>query len=157
MRILFNGLPLKNLLIWVMKVSVPLKLIKLDDGYHIFIQAMINGKKATLIIDTGASRSAFDKDRIKKFVGKATFIKHKKLASGIGTNSMKSQITSLNSIRFGKIEVKNYTAVLLDFFHVVKAYREMGVKPVDGILGADILRKYKAVIDYGRKKMILST
>jgi|ERR1051326_1349169 predicted aspartyl protease len=138
-----------------MKVSIPLKLIKLDDGYHIFISAKINGKKAVLIVDTGASRSAFDKERIKKFADKNKFEKHEKLASGIGTNSMKSHVTVLDSFSIGKIEEKNYFAILLDFSHVVSAYKQMGIKPIDGVLGSDILRKYKAVIDYGTRKIIL--
>lgn len=138
-----------------MKVTIPIKLVKLDDGYHIFIPVMINCKKATLIIDTGASRSAFDKERIKKFVDQNAFVRNEKLASGIGTNSMKSHITMLHNIRFGRIEVKNYVAVLLDFSHVVTAYRQMGVGPVDGILGSDILKKYKSIIDYGKKKLML--
>lgn len=135
--------------------SIPIRLIKLDDGYHIFISAKINGKKALLIVDTGASRSAFDKERIKNFVDKSKFEKHEKLASGIGTNSMKSQLTVLDTFSIGKIEEKNYVAVLLDFSHIVAAYKQMGVKPIDGVLGSDILKKYKAVIDYGKKKLIL--
>ena len=139
-----------------MKVSIPLRLIKLDDGYHIFIAAKINGKKAILIVDTGASRSAFDKERIKNFTDKSKIEKHEKLASGIGTNNMKSQLTLLDSFTIGKIKETNYLAILLDFSHVVAAYKQMGVKPIDGVLGSDILRKYKAVINYGKKKIIFS-
>lgn len=136
--------------------SIPLRLVRLEDGYHIFLTAKINGKKATLIIDTGASRSAFDKERIKKFADKNKFEKHERLASGIGTNSMKSQVAVLDTFGIGKITVKNYLAILLDFSHVVTAYRQMGIKPIDGVLGSDILRKHKAVIDYGKKKLLLS-
>jgi|ERR1051325_9453507 predicted aspartyl protease len=139
-----------------MKIKIPIRLIKLDDGYHIFISAKINGRKATLIIDTGASRSAFDKERIKQFVDEHKFEKHEKLASGIGTNSMKSHLAVLDSFTIGKIKEENYLAILLDFSHVVTAYRQMGVKPIDGVLGSDILRKYKAVIDYGKKILLLS-
>ncbi|MBI3500384.1 MAG: clan AA aspartic protease [Bacteroidetes bacterium] len=139
-----------------MKSIIPIRLIKLDDGFHIFVSAKINRKKASLIIDTGASRSAFDKERIKKFVDKNKFEKHEKLASGIGTNSMKSQITMLDKFQIGKIKLKDYFAILLDFSHVVAAYKQMGVKPIDGVLGSDILKSYNAVIDYGKKKLILT-
>ena len=139
-----------------MKINVPIRVIKLEDGFHIFISAKLNGKNATLIVDTGASRSAFDKERVKKFVSEKNIEKHEKLASGIGTNSMKSQMTSIEKFQIGKIELRNYPAVLLDFSHVVTAYRQMGVKPIDGVLGSDILKNFKAVIDYGKKKIIFS-
>jgi predicted aspartyl protease len=137
------------------KVSLPIKLVRLEDGYHIFIAAKINGKKATLIVDTGASHSAFDKKRIKKFVNKSRFKKYERLASGIGTNSMKSQVTKVDTFSIGKIILKNYLAILLDLSHVMTTYRQMGIQPVDGVLGSDILKKYKAVIDYRRKKLVL--
>jgi hypothetical protein len=31
----------------------------------------------------------------------------------------------------------------------------MKMKPIDGVIGGDILKKYKAVIDYGKKVMVL--
>jgi hypothetical protein len=68
---------------------------------------------------------------------------------------MKSQVTKVDTFSIGKIILKNYLAILLDLSHVMTTYRQMGIQPVDGVLGSDILKKYKAVIDYRRKKLVL--
>jgi hypothetical protein len=56
----------------------------------------------------------------------------------------------------GKIEVKNYKTVVIDLSHVNVAYAQLKQKPIDGVLGSDILKRYKAVIDYGKRKLVLS-
>ena len=74
-----------------------------DDGYHIFIEAFINGKKARLLIDTGASRTVFDAERIKAFLpdGDHNFEKIDKLSTGLGTNTMESHTVILAEFRLG--------------------------------------------------------
>jgi hypothetical protein len=43
-------------------IAVPLKLINLnDDGFHLLVEIVVFGSKYFAVIDTGASRSVFDK------------------------------------------------------------------------------------------------
>ena len=57
-----------------MKTKIILKILRIDKGgYHIAVNAKINSKIALLIVDTGASRSVFDKERIKRFLNKESF------------------------------------------------------------------------------------
>lgn len=137
---------------------IPFKVLKIDaDGFHLMIKLKINGKPANLIIDTGASKTVFDIKRIEKFVGAKKFDTHDKLSSGLGTNTMQSQLTKLDKINIGKIEIKNYDTILLDLSHVNNSYEQAGLKPIEGVLGSDILLKYKAVIDYEKKEMKLKS
>ncbi len=55
------------------KVSLPIKILKLDDGFHLLISVRVNGKAARLLVDTGASKSVFDKERIGKYISKDKF------------------------------------------------------------------------------------
>ena len=55
-----------------MITNVPIEILPIeDDGFHLMLKAKINGKKANLIIDTGASRTVFDEILIKDFLPKA--------------------------------------------------------------------------------------
>ncbi|NBS20101.1 MAG: acid protease, partial [Flavobacteriia bacterium] len=45
--------------------------------------------------------------------------------------------------------------VLLDMQHINNTLAHENVAPIDGILGADFLRKNKAIIDYGSKTLEL--
>jgi len=126
-----------------------------DDGYHIFLNAVINGKPARLLIDTGASRTVFDAGRIRPFLStkKHKFKKIDKLSTGLGTNTMESHSVVLEEIAIGETIFKDYPTVVLNMEHVNQSYRMLGYPEIDGVLGGDLLHELKAVIDY-RKKQI---
>jgi len=141
-----------------MKIQIPIKLLKIaDDGYHLQMHITLNGKKANVIIDTGASRTVFDTTRIKKFVKtKAEKIKDK-LSTGLGTSTMQGHEVEIETLGIGKLKIKNYKTVLLDLSHVNNSYKQIKIKPIDGVLGSDILKKHKAVIDYAKRKLSLKS
>jgi predicted aspartyl protease len=140
-----------------MTVKLPIQLLKLEDGYHLLVSIRVNRKGARLLIDTGASKTVFDKTRSTQYFSKSAFEKHDKLSTGLGTSTMKSHLAVIESIFLGKIEVRGYKTVVIDLSHVNTAYAQLKQKPIDGVLGSDILKKYNAVIDFGKKKLILST
>jgi predicted aspartyl protease len=139
-----------------MVTTIPFKILSLDEeGFHLMIKMYINRKLANLIIDTGASKTVLDKKRAEKYVLNKEFALHNKLSSGLGTNTMESQTTILKKIKLGEIEIENYTTVLLDLSHVNGSYEQLGLTPIDGVLGSDILLRYNAVIDYQKKVLKL--
>jgi len=137
---------------------IPLKLINIDqDGYHLFIDCWINGKKANMLVDTGASKTVFDLNRVDLFFEKKkrkSKIKDK-LSTGLGTNSMESSFVRLEEFEISGITFWNYQAILLDMSHVNQSYSLLKLPAVDGVIGCDILSDYKAVIDFDKKIMKL--
>ena len=141
-----------------MTTTIPIKLLSIDnDGFHLLAVLKINNKKALVIIDTGASRSVFDKERIKRFVKTRSKKIKDKLSTGLGTNTMESHHVKIDSITIGKLKLKDYATVLLDLSHVNNSYRQLGLAEIDGVLGSDILHRYKAVIDYKKAALKLSS
>lgn len=131
---------------------IPFKVLDIaGEGFHLLIKILINKKVAKVIIDTGASKTVFDNQRIKKYVGKKTFEKHDSLSTGLGTSTMTSELVSIKKIKIGELEIVNYKTILLDLSHVNNSYEQIKLKPVDGVLGSDLLLKYSAVIDYDKK------
>lgn len=122
-----------------------------DDGSHLICKAKINGKNARILIDTGASRSVFDQERILLFVNDKSFVQNEKLSTGLGTNSMPTSSVTLKSFKVGDLKMDNFLAILLDLQHVNVTYGTLGHEAIDGVLGNDILVKHKAVIDYNKK------
>jgi hypothetical protein len=50
-------------------IPVPLKLIDLqDDGFHLLVEIVVFKQKLLAVVDTGASRSVFDKAFIKRHI-----------------------------------------------------------------------------------------
>ncbi|HKR06277.1 MAG TPA: retropepsin-like aspartic protease [Bacteroidia bacterium] len=138
------------------KIIIPLKILKIEnDGLHLLMKVTINNKIAKLIVDTGASRTVLDKNRIHRFVKESNFEKHEALSTGLGTSGMESHIVELKKLKIGNWKFENITWVMLDMSHVNNSYSQIGLKEIDGVLGGDILMKYNAVIDYEKKQMIL--
>lgn len=139
-----------------MTISIPFKVLSLDgEGYHLMLKIYLNRKVANVIIDTGASKTVLDKTMVKNYVTEQNFDVHDKLSSGLGTNTMESQITVIKKLKIGALEMNDYQTILLDLSHVNSSYQQIGLKPVVGVLGSDILLKYKAVIDYEKQLLKL--
>ncbi len=134
--------------------ELPIKLLDIQgDGFHLSIKGKVNGKSVNLLIDTGASRTVFDKNRIERISKSKEFEKSETLSTGLGTNSMQSEFEVFKKLQLNELVISNYKAVLLDLSHVNHSYEAIGMKPVDAVIGSDILRKHSAVIDY--EKLIL--
>ncbi|TXB65393.1 clan AA aspartic protease [Vicingus serpentipes] len=141
-----------------MKTILPITIFPIEnDGFHLKVIITINGIAANAIIDTGASRSVFDETRIQSYIGDDSLEEHDRLSSGLGTNTMTSKKVLLANLKLGKVEIVDYDATILDLKHVNQSYEKLDLAPIDGIIGGDILTDYKAVIDYEKKKLILST
>ena len=131
-------------------VYLPLILTATD---HFEINAKINSIKGRFILDTGASNTCIGIDRIEHFnlVSQESKIK----AAGAGATNMETLISKKNLIDLQSWQFKKLKIVLFDLKHVNEALIAHNAKPVDGIIGADILKKSKAIIDYDKKCIYL--
>lgn len=139
-----------------MATRIKLDVFSLDkDGYHIKLNVLINGKIAHLILDTGASRTVFDKNTIHEFVPELDLVEHEATTSGVGSNELQSFSTIIKKLEIGNLMIRRYHCAVLDLTHVNMAYQMVGRPKVHGVLGGDILRKYKAKINYEAKTLTL--
>jgi len=120
---------------------------------HFELKAKINGVKGSFILDTGASNTCvgFEKASYFKLNAQDSEIK----AAGAGATEMLTKEAIDVQIKIGKWQYHNLHLVLLDLTHVNTALINHHAKPVDGIIGADILKKGKAIIDYNKKRLYL--
>jgi hypothetical protein len=135
-----------------MNITVPLQIIDLnEEGFHPLVAIKIFGKKFTVVLDTGASKTAFDKDLLQKANKKALIIESNILSTGLGTNNMASYTAAITDMRIGRLKIPEFEVAVLDLSTINFAYAQMGHPQVLGVLGGDILMKYKAVINYGKQ------
>ncbi|NJB71007.1 hypothetical protein GGR42_001469 [Saonia flava] len=126
-------------------IRIPLTLTATN---HFEIEAKINGVTGRFILDTGASNTCVGLDKLKFFNLSSKESKVK--AAGAGATDMETQISTKNLIEIGKWNKKKLKIVLFDLVHVNTALTTHNALPVDGIIGADVLKKGKAIIDYGK-------
>jgi hypothetical protein len=135
-----------------MRVSAPLQIIDLNgDGFHPLLNIKVYGKTFTVVLDTGASKTAFDKGLLLKANKKALINDSDILSTGLGTNSMQSFTATIHDMRIGRLKIPEFQVAVLDLSTINIAYTQMGHPQVLGVLGGDILMKYQAVIDYGKQ------
>jgi len=125
--------------------QIPLKLTQTD---HFEISAKINGVSGRFILDTGASNTCIGIDKIDQFALASEVSEIK--AAGAGATDMETLISTKNKIEIGNWKKKKLKIVLFDLVHVNQALTAHNTLPVDGIIGADVLKKAKAVIDYNK-------
>ena len=128
--------------------------LKLTKTNHFEMRATINGIKGLFILDTGASSSCVGFEGIDRFKlkVKASNI----LAAGAGAIGMETKMSRKNKVKIGKWNHNKVVLVLFNLTHVNTALINHNARPVDGIIGADILKKGKAIIDYEKKYLYLS-
>jgi predicted aspartyl protease len=126
-----------------------LKIVELDkQGFHYFLKAKVNGKSARFLLDTGASHTVMDASRIQRFIDHSNFEENPTLSTGLGTNTMQSKIAVLDSFKLGKAVLENFEMILMDLSHVNESYRLAEKKPLDGVLGSNVLKELNAIIRF---------
>ncbi|CAM4149696.1 Aspartyl protease [Pedobacter westerhofensis] len=136
-------------------IAVPLTLINLnDDGFHLLVEIAVFGSKHFAVIDTGASRSVFDKTFIEANSTEITTAADSN-ATTLFTTSATIQ-TVIPKLKMGKLTIKNYPAVALDLETVNEAYALLGHPRVIAIIGSDIFYSYHAKINYKKLKIYFS-
>jgi len=120
---------------------------------HFEIKVLLNGIKGLFILDTGASNSCLGFEAVETFGLKAkdSLIK----AAGAGATDMSTQISKKNKLKIGKWKREKVALILFNLTHVNTALVSHDSKPIDGIIGADILKKGKAIIDYEKRELYL--
>lgn len=130
-------------------ISLPIQLLFIeDDGVHLLVEAKAGRRKIRLIVDTGASRTVFDKTRMEQLFPNQAIEQSNALTTGLGTNSFPGATAKLSSLRLGDLKINNLPVLVLDLSHVNASYVALGFEPFDGVLGSDIMLEYNALIDF---------
>ena len=134
------------------KKYIKIKLKKIATN-HLELKATINDVKGRFILDTGASNSCVGLDLIEHFNLDAQESETK--AAGAGATDMETKQSKNNILRIGDWKTKKCHLVLFNLSHVNTALTQHNAKEVHGIIGADVLRKGKAFIDYNKNVLYL--
>jgi predicted aspartyl protease len=120
---------------------------------HLLLAASVNGVRGKFILDTGASSSCIGFEDVAHFglVAADSDVK----ATGAGASNLTTQLAQNNILKIGRWKTDAVHLVVFDLSHVNQALTEHGAGPVNGIIGADVLLKSRAVIDYGTRTLYL--
>jgi predicted aspartyl protease len=118
---------------------------------HLFVKAEVNGVPASLLIDTGASRTLlFPRLASRARVGLAPVRAEARLLD----EAVPFNLGELRELRVGTLSMKNFQ-VFVARKQLLRAPHGIDPEPMDGMLGLDFLRRFAVTLDYGRRKVFL--
>jgi predicted aspartyl protease len=108
----------------------------------------LNSFKLNLLVDTGASMTVMDINRIKMICPDCKLNTYNQPFTGIGSSNVQTFSTKLTRYTLGDYELKNPEILLIDMSMLNKAYASYDLDRIDGVLGGDFLLSHGARIDY---------
>lgn len=138
--------------------KLPLQVLTLGpEAYHYMITVQLENKPANFIVDTGASKTVFNKQRFSQFHAYAPeeLYPNQQPSAGIQTDFNEFTATTLTHFSVGKLQVDDFKVLLLDLQNINYTYSLLNLPPIDGILGSDFLQQHKAIIHFGLKTLRL--
>jgi hypothetical protein len=137
--------------------EIPLTLLNLqDDGFHLLVEVVVCDQKFIAVLDTGASKTVFDKETMERHIDPSQLELSDHLSTGLGTNTMESYLLNIPDLRIGSLHLVNHQVAVLDLSTINTAYKQLEHDPVIGVIGGDLLYRHKAIIDYDRLVLQLS-
>ena len=121
---------------------------------HLLVHALINGKPARLVVDTGAPVSAIALNRRRHF-GLTSIPLKSKLPTELQINGGFNKVAIARRLKLGALGLLDEPVVLIDLSSSSRAAKALNEEPVDGILGADILFPTTALVDCQTQTLIL--
>jgi hypothetical protein len=121
---------------------------------HITVIARLSSKPARLVIDTGAGGTCIHSGLLKHY--RLSLTAKTKKGGGVGSASMTMTTIETHDLSLQGLDLSPFKLIALDLSHVIAALAKAKVEGIAGVLGADILHRRHAVIDYARGGILLS-
>lgn len=137
--------------------EIPLILLNLqNDGFHLLVEVTVFAKPFRVVLDTGASKTVFDKSSVENHIDPELIKLSDQLSTGLGTNTMESYTLTIPDFKIGGLHLRNYEAAVLDLSTINIAYQQLDMEPVLGVIGGDLLYEYGAMINYSTRILTLN-
>jgi hypothetical protein len=130
--------------------AVPLR--ELLTGHHL-VEAELNGKRGSFVLDTGANATVVHAAYAGEFglTGKSTGSAG---AVGLG-GSLKASQARIDSMRIGPVPIRRSRVLTTDLQQVVKLLGPISGGRIYGIIGQDVMKEHRAVIDVAKPILYL--
>jgi hypothetical protein len=134
--------------------KIPLKLVKLDNrSFHLLAEARIDDTDLNLVIDTGASRTVFDRKLLEARLNGPEEIIPEIQSAGIMAEKIECRTAVAGRFIMGDLILYRFPVIMIDLDAINRIYHKVTGHTIHGLLGSDFLHEYQAEINY--RKLIL--
>lgn len=127
--------------------------IQVSAGFNLYVNGSFNGKRAKLMIDTGAFGTLMHQ----RFVRQMKIPVRKTPFSSAGVNFKRRgvQLATISRFSVGSVDMRSKEVGVIDLEGLVRTPLLNGTPPVAGLLGSEILARHNAIIDFGSRTLYL--
>ncbi len=135
---------------------LPLEIVELDSlSYHIVVKGEMNNLPCNLIIDTGASRTVFDRSYFENEVVVLDVKTDDLRTAGILADHIETVRASAATFSLDGFTLDDFHIIMIDLTSINSLYQSVTGISIHGLLGSDFLLRYEAVINFKEKTMRL--
>jgi hypothetical protein len=132
-------------------IAIPLKRIATG---QLQLVMSINRIEGRFILDTGATATTLDNSSKLKFrITSRAF--GGVVASAGGAGMALEKVNTPYRLELGDLRIQDFELYVTNLDHVNDTFESMGVSPIDGVVGADLLTTMNGVIDYRNMTLYL--
>lgn len=127
--------------------------IHVSDGFNLYVDGSVNGRKAKLMVDTGAFATLLHSRFVRRMqipLRDTPFS-----SSGVNLKTRGVQIATISSFSVGSMDMRSNDVGVINLEGLIHAGLLDASPPVAGLLGSEILRRYHGIIDFGTKTLYL--
>ncbi|MGI9086288.1 MAG: aspartyl protease family protein [Chthoniobacterales bacterium] len=126
--------------------------IHVSDGLSLYVDARFNGKRAKLRIDTGAFSTLLHQSfvRTMKIPLRKTMI----VSAPVNLKQRGLQVATISRFFIGSVDMQSKEVGVTDLAGIIGDAVDT-TTPDAGLLGAEILRRHNAIIDFGTRTLYL--
>lgn len=128
--------------------AVPL--IELASGHHL-VEARLNGRPATFVLDTGANATVLNAPYAERFEIEGGLPGG---AVGLG-GAMKASAARIDQLVVGGVPIRQGRIMVTDLGQLSRTLEPMAGREIHGIIGQDVMNEHRAVIDVARPILYL--
>ena len=124
-----------------------------SDGFNLYVDGSVNGKKARLMVDTGAFATLLH----------SRFVRGMRIpmretpfsSSGVNLKQRGVQMATIARFSIGSMDLDRKDVGVINLEGLIHGGLLDASPPVAGLLGSEILRRHHAIIDFGTKNLYL--
>jgi predicted aspartyl protease len=124
-----------------------------SDGFNLYVDGSVNGKKAKLMVDTGAFATLLHSRFVRRMqipLRNTPFS-----SSGVNLKTRGVQIATISRFSVGSMDMRSNDVGVMNLEGLIHGGLLDASPPVAGLLGSEILRRYHGIIDFGTKTLYL--
>jgi predicted aspartyl protease len=124
-----------------------------SEGFNLYVDGSVNGKKAKLMVDTGAFATLLHSRFVRRMqipLRDTPFS-----SSGVNLKQRGVQVATISRFSVGSLDMRSKDVAVINLEGLIHGGLLDASPPVAGLLGSEILRRYHGIIDFGTKTLYL--